>query len=184
MAKGKADQSLERRYQRWKDQHGRRWGGNIEISTGHPVGQLEPQFTAPLLPPAKYVRFDDENHGLVIEYDPWIADLTRAKREYVEKGRRYGFEKYGGLFDPNKPFTEEVLLHVGPPPLPVEPVLAAKQGNRWVLGMLGPNGEVPVMPDKLAPFFTKPEVKEEVYEDRYEDQYAAAPTMEPMARRK
>lgn len=184
MAKGLADQSLQRRYQKWKDQHGRRWGGNVEISTGHPTGQLEPQFSAPLMPPYQYIRFDDENHALVIEYDPWIADLTRKRKEWVEKGKRYGFEKYGGLFDAAKPFSEEVLLHIGPPPQPVEPVLAAKQGNRWVLGMLGPNGEVPKMPDKLAPFFTKPVVKEERFEDVYEDEFETAPTQEPMRGRK
>lgn len=171
MAIPKADQALQRKYKRFKDTHGRQWGAVTEISTGDPCGPLEPQFSAPWMLPQQYLRYDAENHVLVPDYDACIRDRQKAMKAYIEKGKKYGFEKYGALFDPNKPFTEEVLLYLGPKPLPMEPAVAAKQGNRWILGLKGPNGEVPKMPAKLEPFFVKPIVVEEVFEDVYEDEF-------------
>lgn len=163
-----ADQAKQRRYQLFRDQHNREWGTVVEISTGHPLGSWSPRFAAPIRPAPKYLTIDDTRPGrLRIRYEDWIKDLTEARRAYIEKGKRYGFEKYGAMFDPGKPFTEEILLYTGPPPKPVEPVLAAKQGNRWILGLLGPNGETPLMPEKLAPFFVKPDVTEEAFGDEY-----------------
>lgn len=173
MALQRADQDLQRKYKRFKDIHGRQWGAVTEIKTGDPCGLLEPHFSAPWLPPQQFMRYDGEDHVLRINYDALIAERTRARKAYFEKGKRYGFEKYGALFDPSKPFTEEILLHLGPEPLPYEPAIAAKQGNRWILGLKGPNGETPKMPEKLAKWFTKPVVKEEVFEDTFEDELEA-----------
>ena len=135
-----ADQALQRRYQLYRDQHNREWGGNVEIATGHPCGgPLSPRFQAPLRVPPHYITIDDRRAGrCLIDYPTWVHDLKQASTNYLNKGRRYGYEKYGALFDASRPFTEEVLLFLGPAPRPVEPVLAAKAGNRWVLGLLLP----------------------------------------------
>jgi len=178
-----ADQAQQRRYQLFRDQHNREWGANVEISTGHPTGgRPSPRFQAPLMPPAKYLRIDDRRPGrLTIDYAAWVADLETAKRAYVTKGRRYGFEKYGALFDPSKPFTEEVLLYLGPEPKPVEPVRWAQAGNRWVLGLLNPDGSVPDMPEALAPYFVTPPTLAEQYAEEFTDTAPVEDGYEPPA---
>lgn len=176
-----ADQATQRRYQKFRDQHARPWGANVEIRNGHPTGAWDMMFRAPLVPDAKYLEFDETNPGrITINYPRWIDDLQEARKAYVDKGRRYGFTKYGALFDPNKPFTEEVLLHIGPPPQPVEPVQWAAKGNRWVLGLLSPDGQIPLMPERLAEFFRVPEEEDLIPQDDYLD---AAPELvdEPLA---
>lgn len=170
MALGVADQALQRRYQLFRDQHNRQWGSSVEKSTGHPTGVWEPKFRAPIMPDPKYLEIDDTRPGrLRINYAQWIIDLDEESRRYIAKGRRYGFDKYGKLFDPNAPFSEEILQYVGPAPKAKEPVMAAQQGNRWALGLLGPNGETPLMPEALAPYFIVPEPKIPDFRDEYGD---------------
>lgn len=173
MAK-KADQALQRRYQFFRDPHNREWGAVVEISTGHPLGAWSPRFEAPLRPDAKFLSIDDRRPGRIqIRYDDWLQERREARKAYVDKCKRYGFNKFGALFDPTRifdpsaSFYEDVRDYAGPPPKPVEPVLAAKQGNRWVLGLLNPDGSVPLMPEKLAPHFVTAPDPVESFGDEY-----------------
>jgi hypothetical protein len=184
-------QEHQRRYQTFRDQHDRLWGGSVEIKTGHPCTPLKPwapangrKWRAPLMPPQGYIRpHPTESGRVVILYDAWITELETAHKEYQRKCMTAGIELYREQFDPAKPVSPAVIAKVGPPPLPVEPVLAAKQGHPWVLGLTGPNGETPKMPKDLAPYFTKVEPVERTFavefETAYEDEPAEDVTSTP-----
>lgn len=122
----------------FRDQHDRRYHAVIELKTGHPCGPLEPQFTAPLMPPLNYMRVGmsaERPYDVVIDYARWIADLRSEANEWRARGEKLARLVHGEKYDANAPFTRQVLEELGPPPQHVEPVIAARQGNKYVLGL-------------------------------------------------
>ncbi len=118
------------------DQHGRKYHANIEVKSGDPVGLIEPLFRAPLMPHSHYLsRVPRRPYDVVIDYDRWKADVRTAWAEWQQAGRQTGMKLHGSAYDPNKEFTGDILDIIGPAPQRLEPVLAAQQGNRWVLGL-------------------------------------------------
>lgn len=148
-----------RREQQMTDQHGRKWHATIEIRTGHPCGLIQPKFSAPIEVPQDFLKVDLENpYMLIIAYDPWIASLRAAIAERDRRMRSVGLAIHGDKYDPDKPSREQLEI-VGPSSQPVEPVIAAKQGNKYMLGFTDK------MPDWTRPFFIKEVEPETVYED-------------------
>lgn len=140
-----------RRFTRFRDQHGRLWEGSIELDTGHPTGPLKPVgWRAPLMPPQKYFEFPRLSDGtFTINYARWISDREKAKEDFerrkINNAKLMYGEQAGEML---KKMPPELLNAVGSPPDPVEPVLAASAGNKWVLG-LSPN-----KPEWAEAFFT------------------------------
>lgn len=155
LQQGGFSQANQRRNQRLTDQHGRRYFAIIEIRSGDPVGPIEPMFDAPLKVPQMYLRKSpdiDAPTQLIIDYPRWIEDLTSARVEWERRGRELSRKQFGSAYDPTKhQFKQEILDILGPPPQPVEPVHAALQGNRWVLGFTRR------VDARLAQFFDAPE---------------------------
>ncbi len=157
-----------RRSQNMTDQHGREWFATIELKTGHPCGLIQPKFTAPLDVPQQYLTINLEKpYELIIAYDPWIASLRAAWTARAAHLRSVGLAVHGDKYNPEKPSREQLEI-VGPPPQPVEPVIAAKQGNKYVLGL------TEKMPDWAKPYFIKDEEPEVVYEDVAEGSFPDA----------
>ena len=120
----------------FKDQHGRKWYGAIELKTGDTTGLIQPQFTAPIVPDQKYLeRVPERPYDLFINYKRWEEDIRQARTEWEREGRQLGRKMHGDAFDPHKAFTADVLDIIGEPPEAIEPVIAARQGNTWVLGL-------------------------------------------------
>jgi hypothetical protein len=135
---GNFSQAKQRRNQMFRDQHGRKYFASIEIKTGDPCGVIEHQFDAPLRVPAMYLeksRDPERPYDLHINYTRWKSDIRAAREEWERDGRDKSRKAYGTAFDPSKPFTPEILEQIGPAPQAVEPVIAAEQGNSWVLGL-------------------------------------------------
>lgn len=134
---GGFSQANQRRKQRLTDQHGRKYFAVIEIRSGDPVGPIEPMFQAPLVTPAMYLRKHpdaEKPNDVVIDYARWIQDLETAHADRLKRGRELARKHLGSAYDPAEPFPVEIEDLLGPAPQPVEPVYAAMQGNRWVLG--------------------------------------------------
>lgn len=142
---GTHSQRDDRRYAQWFDQHGRPWGGSIEIKTGDPCGGITPEGDwsgrAPLVPPAKYLAtVKGQPWALRIDYDGWIAELTEAHQEHQHRllilmqskdiATRDKWNQTGEL-------PVDVALYAGAPPPAMEQVKAAKAGHPWVLGREG-----------------------------------------------
>jgi hypothetical protein len=122
----------------FRDQHNRRYHAVIELKTGHPTGMIEPQFQAPLMPEQKYLKVGtnpERPYDLRIDYEAWLADLRTAHREYETQARQLARKMYREKYNAQDFLTEEVLDVIGPPPQHVEVVLAARQGNKYVLGL-------------------------------------------------
>jgi hypothetical protein len=122
----------------FRDQHGRRYHAEIELKTGHPCGPLVPQYRAPLVVPQQYLTLsnDPENPTkITVNYTKWEADARAARKDWEAEGRSRALKMYGDAYDPRKPFGQDVLDIIGPAPSAVEPIIAARQGNSWVLGL-------------------------------------------------
>lgn len=137
------DQQKRRRYTKFRDQHDRRWGGEIEKESGDPCYELQPEgWSAPIMPPSPYVRVVRLEMGLVeIAYDEWITDLTNRRQEWRDQVETYCHgmygEKAGEILDAERSgggLPPSLLRLVGPPPLSDGPVKACKAENRWALG--------------------------------------------------
>lgn len=149
-------QPSKRRAMRFTDQHGRKWSGSIEIRTGYPI-RVNPMFRAPLEVPPKYLTYDKQEPNLItINYEAWVEDLENAKRRYEGILRDGAVKFYGEKAPEAIADPPAVLLHeVGSRPDPVEPVLAALSGNKWVLGLSANK------PDWASTFFPEPDTSPE-----------------------
>lgn len=137
--KEKHPQVLERTFRFALDQHGRRWGANVHGRTHDPVERVKPQgWTAPYIPAPQFVkwRYDelDGRYRIEIEYDADIRARREALTEWKKNLVRVGLQMNGSAFDARRP-SPEVLQFVGPRPVPPEVPMAAKAGDRWVLGL-------------------------------------------------
>jgi hypothetical protein len=122
----------------FRDNHGRRYHAEIELKSGHPCGPLVPQYRAPLVVPQQYLVLtnDPENPTLLtVNYTKWESDARAARKDWAAEGRSRALKMYGDAYDPRKPFGQDVLDIIGPAPSAVEPIIAARQGNSWVLGL-------------------------------------------------
>lgn len=120
------------------DQHGREYHAVTELKSGHPTGPLEPQFTAPLMPPMNYLRVGLDRrrpYDIKVDYDKWLSDLRAGWDEWKNRGDKLARLVHGERYIAGAPFTRQILEELGPSPQHLEPVIAAKQGNAYVLGL-------------------------------------------------
>lgn len=192
MAQPGFSQMSQRKPAKYKDQHGREWHTWVEKRTGDPCMNIMPKnWIAPVMPPQMYLKLDPETPGLVvIQYAQWEKDLIDADTDWKRQCQEFGLQKYGEKFDPNEPFNMAILSKIGPrphipraitplhaDPLPgaaALPVQACIAGNLWALGLKGPNGEVPKMPEQLREFFIKPEATRPVFANEFENEFEPA----------
>lgn len=144
---------VNRRGRVFTDQHGRKWWTQIDMKANSPCSPWEPHdatWHAPwYLPqePKYYTVFeDDDQRGLILQYDLRADDLKTAHKAWFEQMMAIGMKMSGQSFNARHP-SPEVLHFAGPKPAPLEPVFAAKAGDPWVLGFS------PVMPTWAEPFF-------------------------------
>ena len=147
------------------DQHGRKYHATIEVQSGDPCGLIEPQFQAPLMAPQPFLmRVPRRPYSLHIDYAAWKAEVREAWREWQKQGRDTARKLHGDAYNPNKPFTGEILDIIGPAPTKIDPIIAAEQGNKWVLGLTN------VVDQRLWQFFA-PEDRDPDYSDPAEEDY-------------
>lgn len=128
-------QQNQRRNVRLTDQWGRQYHANIEIRSGAPCGLIQPLYQTVLPVPMKYiVRGRDElrPYDVLVDVNQWIADARQARLEWEQQGRKIAQRQPN--YDPRAKFGPDVLEMIGPPPQAVEPLIALRQGNSWMLG--------------------------------------------------
>jgi hypothetical protein len=133
-AKGQAD---TREFVVYTDQHGREWEGWGDIKAKlHPTSTLRPLFDAPWVPDQRYMTFSQRKPGeFEINYDAILGEIRRAheaRRDHVLKVADH-FNVAGFDPDTDEP-TAQMKRELGEAPLPIDPVLAAKAGNGFILG--------------------------------------------------
>lgn len=124
-----------RRIRTYRDQHEREWVCNWDKGAGGPVGMIEPKgWSAPFIPPSRYLHPDDDTNRLWIDYDGLIADRRAAAAEYRQQAVREGQRLQGQAFNADAPISDQVLQIIGSAPESHQPWLACKQGNKFALG--------------------------------------------------
>lgn len=131
------NQAAGRRHQVAFDQHGRKWSFWVDKKTGFSCTTPSPQFRAPWYPPSDIIRIDPETPGAVkIDYDPLLLQRREAhaafRRLMIQAANHFNVPNWNP--DRDAP-TAQMKNDIGNPPLPIEPVLAAKAGNKFVLGL-------------------------------------------------
>ena len=150
-------QPTKRRYQLYKDQHGRRWGAPVEKSTGEPCGFLETQgWAAPLFAPSRFMKVDPIENTLDIDYEGWVRSVDEAHAEWEKLLREYAIQLYGqgGVTAAIAHPQPELLDRVGPKPKQLrEPIEALMAGNKWMLGLseIKPAWALEFFPDEPEP---------------------------------
>lgn len=128
-------QANQRRYQEMTDDHGRKWGANIEIKTGDPTGLISPMFSAPLIPPQHYLRtVPKKPWAIKIDYEAWLTDTRDAHRAYMQRALQESAARQWPVPEPGE-YSAALTSIIGTPPHPLEPIIAAMQGNAYVLGL-------------------------------------------------
>lgn len=128
------DQAAGRRGTDLTDDWGRVWTAVIDKKSGDPIGSVTPKgWSAPWRPDPAYMRPDpDRPHRLVIDLHRALDDALEAHESY-----RAEWEKTAAArnLDPLDERNRPVLLQVvGPAPKPWQPIKAALDGNRYILG--------------------------------------------------
>lgn len=120
------------------DQHGRRYSALLDKSNGTPVGQgpRPDGWRAPWMPGQEWFRYhEDESNPMRfrIDYDGMLNDRIAAHEQYEREWT--DFAVVNG-WDPKDPdIAGRIIAKVGKRPLPLEIIVAAMQGNRYVLGL-------------------------------------------------
>lgn len=146
-------QQHQRRYLRCVDQHGRRWGVNVEIRNNSPTGNWEWYFISPWVPGAKYLKHTmDRPNRVFIDYDAIIKEMREAQKEYDVEVSRAMRKRYREGDWASRPVDQDIMDKFGQRPGPVEPWVACKQGNKYALGLTQEIDErlVPFLPVDLA----------------------------------
>jgi hypothetical protein len=170
------------------DEFGRAWGFVVDISAKpkpgpvsliNPVGWDAPRDPvtgfSPGIPPQKYLVFNPMNMFKIgINWAAWKADLRAAKRDWeaelhVKASQMSPHDAGAALLGASTDGTyadasPELLRVTGPRPHPVEPVIAAEQGNSWILG------KSPKIDARLYKYFheapdNEPDFRDEDYSD-------------------
>lgn len=170
--RGNWSQRKQRRGQRFTDQHGREYHAELEIKTGEPCGLIGALYQAPLVVPLKFLKRSKDParpYDLVIDYAQWLAEIREEAADWRRRATAAAVKRYGDQFDASKPWPADILELFPRPKDHEEPVIAARQGNRWVLGLT-------TKPDpRLAPYF-EPTVFDPHYLEKQEPDFRDLPT--------
>ena len=135
-------QAETRRPAIYRDQHGRQWAATVEKRSGYPVGTLQllsrtPEGQMPpWLPDQRYFVFSPDNQThLTIDYPTLLRERTQAHAEYLKECASIATARDWPAPVKGETIDHRIIAIVGKAPYPIEPVAAAMQGNRWILGL-------------------------------------------------
>lgn len=160
------DPQNDRRWQWLTDQHGRRWGCTIELTTGEPTGPIDMYrdgnvHEAPIMPPQKFLSTNSKKHHgeLRIDYPAWKSSLERAHEDYNRRVLGIAQQMYKDKAVQAIEEGEPALFGLaGLPPEPIGPVEVAEAGDPWMLGLSDERpdwADAPNRPDWVDMFFRK-----------------------------
>lgn len=128
-------QDSTRRPGKLTDQHGRKWSASIDKKSGFPVGVIQPNgWRAPWHPNQGHFLFSEDNPTtFTIDYPTLIDQRLKAHEEWAAQYRQAALVR--GWDPEDKAKAANVTELVGTKPLPIEPIVACVQGNKWMLGL-------------------------------------------------
>ena len=155
-----------------RDQFQRRWETTVDTDSGGPCAPINPKGWVDILdtPPKfkRLVKDEDGRLSLEIAVDDWITDAEKAHEIYDQKLYSDAMMLFGA--EGPKAYedrTPALINYTGHPPRFVEPLLALRDGNSWILGKTA-------VPDKrLTKYFVKREKVRPSFKDITPDETLA-----------
>lgn len=120
------------------DHHGRRYGAVLDKSNGIPIGRgpRPDGWRAPWMPGQEWFRYhEDETNPMKfrIDYESMLESSMAAHEAYDRQWTDYAV---GNGWDPkDEAMIGRIVAKIGPRPLPFELIVAAMQGNKYILGL-------------------------------------------------
>lgn len=131
-------QASQREHMTYTDQHGRTWEAYGDVKAKlHPASPLMPKFAAPWYPNQRYAQFGTKNPTqFTWDYEAMLSDAIEAHTRYrdllLQAATHYNVPNW----DPaTQEPTAQMKRDVGQPPLPIDPIRAARAGNGYILGL-------------------------------------------------
>jgi hypothetical protein len=153
--RGRFSQASTRRPIVLYDQHQREWTAQVGVKTGMPTGKIVPNFRAPWYPDQQYFRVNPENTAeLFIDYKAMLLRRNARMKAYHQGASEWARDKKIPTPEKLGEYSEQIRRGYGGPPKPLEPVVAAIQGNRYILGLTDK------VDKRLERFVTKPRNEE------------------------
>lgn len=120
------------------DQHGRRFAAVLDMSNGIPVGRgPNPDgWRAPWMPGQEWFRYlEDESNPLRfrIDYEGLLVQYMAAHEQYDADWEAFATSNGWDPKDPD--VAGRIIAKVGQRPQPIELIVAAMQGNKYILGL-------------------------------------------------
>jgi hypothetical protein len=182
------------------DNHGRRFAATLDKSNATPIGQgpRPDGWSAPWMPGQEWFRYheDDEHpNRFRIDYEGMLADRIKAHDDYDQAFMAEAVKRGWDAKDPDK--AGQITAIIGKRPLPIELIVAAMQGNKYVLGL------TTKVDSRITPFLNQKPIyrrearkqavlasmdfadhdEDEAFEERMDLQEKYQPDAEPMAPR-
>ena len=116
------------------DQHHRPYAANFCKRSGFPVGLISPKgWRAPWMPDQTFFVFrEDEPTRFEINYRALLEQRLADHEQWASEFRQSALLRGWNPDDPEK--QANIMEIIGQKPLPIEPIVAAMQGNAWILG--------------------------------------------------
>jgi hypothetical protein len=100
-----------------------------------PTGLIVPNFRAPWYPDQQYLKVNPENTSeLFIDYDAMILRRNARISEFHKLAVDFAHDKKLAVPTKKGEYSEELTRQLGGAPKPIQPVIAARQGNVFILG--------------------------------------------------
>lgn len=155
MARAEQDQGQPGTRRNWigYDQHGRKWQGSAEKSTGYPVGLIQPMgWRAPWKPPQgpNYFVFSrEEPSRFRINYEGMLEERLKDQKEHEDERQRAAVVRGWAPDDPEKQDALDKIVGRRDAMQRPEIIVACIQGDKWILGLTDKVNE------KVAKFLPK-----------------------------
>lgn len=127
-----------RDYRYFTDDHDRRWGATTEKRSGGAVGKYKLLHRTPK---GARVPWEPDQAFLIpkgdrlfIDYEGMLRARLEAHEEYFTRCVEEATSRSWQIPEKGEPIEKKLKLIVGEPPKPIEPIVAAMQGNSWILG--------------------------------------------------
>lgn len=133
----------------WKDQHGRTWEMEVDPRTMSWTAPPILKDCRPPIPGAQHYlehvvnEYKEPVMGqCYVNYPRWRKDILQRLLEWEDGLREVAKKMYPNSFgDALRDPPRDLLVEVGPGPIPVEFIEAMEAGNSWALGKTQPNGQ-------------------------------------------
>lgn len=151
-----------RRPTKLRDQHNREWFVEVDHKSGAPIGVYTCRHKPrpPWLPDQGYFLYGSSNPFVfTIDYETMLAERVTAHEAYHKLAIKQATARNWPIPVMGETYSAQVRELIGAPPRPWQPIKAAMDGNKWILGL------TTTVDARLEPFVRKETKVEKLLKD-------------------